>query len=112
MPQSATASNATRSIHLSERSPWDFLTTLLAPAAAQRPTPVRRKRARHAAASGEEGAAACGWFDSSQDLMQGLSVVESFGGQRLGPKPAARSGPWVNWQAAQQALPEEGIIAA
>jgi hypothetical protein len=103
MLQSAATFYPPRSLHSSERSRWDFLTTLLAPAAAQRATPPRRKRARQGA-GGEESAAACGWFDSSQDLLQGLSVVESLGGRRVGPRaepPAAIEG-----------MREEGIIAA
>jgi hypothetical protein len=74
-----TASLFARPTRLAERSPWDFLTTLLAAhtGVAQRTAPPRRRSAK-AGGPSDEGPAACGWFDSSQDLLQGLSVVESF----------------------------------
>jgi hypothetical protein len=85
-----TASLFARPTRFAERSRWDFLTTLLATSSgtAQRAAPSRRRRAKPSAAA-DDGLVACGWFDSSQDLLQGLSVVETFPSKAAG---AARAG--------------------
>ncbi len=86
-----------------ECKPWDFFATLLAasvgseaardtlgrwivPASACPSAPLRRRSTRPQPTL-EDGATGCGWFDSSQDLLHGLSVVESFSTKRSEAAP-------------------------
>ncbi len=93
-----TASLSARSTRHAERGPWEFLTTLLAAGSgpAQRLLPPRRPRTKPHGDC-DDGCTRCGWFDSSQDLRQGLSVAESFVGQsfewKRGPLLQSAQGP-------------------